>query len=391
MAKYTVECPTCNTPYTVRLDGRQRDRQWKLDTWDWTCDDCRKKERQEENAKAAAENSAAGMALLTGTENQVGWAETIRKQKLASIEAVLQSPRETISAGLYSRQIQKTDPRIPGAIQALKTQISASWWIDMRDNSGEKILVDAVATADIPLPAAEAEIAKAAKAEATAEATVRPETPITETVAEIRVNGNTLEVYFPEKREDFRQIIKKQFRFEWSGLCWKRAISAVTGGTPQDRATETGHRLLAAGFPIRIFDEALRARAIKGEFEPECRRWVKKRTAGEYAGWFSLSWPYEEDFYKAAKKLPGSRYSKPDVVVPAEQFEQVQDFAEMYGFQLSAGAKEISETAKKIKDAALTARVEERENAAPPVPGRKPRKLAVPENVPVAEEFKEAI
>jgi hypothetical protein len=391
MAKYTVKCPACSTPYTVRLDGRQRDRQWKLDTWDWTCDDCGKKQRQEQNEKAAAENSASGMAPLTGTENQVGWAETIRKQKLASIEALLKEPHEVISAGWLGRQIKKSDPRIPAAIQSLKDQPSASWWIDHREADANKLLVDIASKADIPLPPAEAEVAKAAQAAATAEATVRPETPITETVAEIRVNGNVLEVYFPEKREDFWQIIKKQLRFEWSGLCWKRAVSTVPGGTPQDRAAETGNVLLAKGFPIRIFDEALRSRAIKGEFDPECRRWVKKRTAGDYVGWFSISWPREEDFYNAAKKLPGARYSKPDVVVPAEQFEQVQDFAEMYGFQLSAGAREIAETAKQIKDAALTARVEEREHAAPPVPGRKPRKLPVPENVPVADEFKEAI
>jgi hypothetical protein len=63
----------------------------------------------------------------------------------------------------------------------------------------------------------------------------------------------------------------------------------------------------------------------------------------------------------------------------------------MYEFQMSAGAKDIAEAAKKIKDAALTAHVEEREHAAPPVPGRKPRKLPVPENVPVAEEFKEEV
>jgi hypothetical protein len=115
-----------------------------------------------------------------------------------------------------------------------------------------------------------------------------------------------------------------------------------------------------------------------------------KRTAGENAGWFSISWPKDEDFYKAAKKLPGSRYSKPDVVAPPEQFEQILDFAEMYGFKLSPGAQEAADAARKVKDAALTAKVEEtRNDASPPEPGERPRRLAVPENVEVADEFKD--
>ncbi len=380
MAKYTVECPACNTSYTVQLFGKHRDRDWKLENFDWTCDDCKAKARREQGAADAAENSAAGMVPLTGTDNQVSWAETIRKQKFAALdEALSNTPTEKLA-----------EPRMQAAIARLMNNPSAHWWIDRRDERIETLLRKEYEQTDTPLPKAEQQAATQAKLEATAEATVRPETPITETVAEIRVNGSVLEVYFPEKREDFWKIIKKQLRYEWSGMCWKRSPGNLAG-TSQDRAAETGHRLLAAGFPIRIFDEALRARSIKGEYEPECRRWVKKRTAGEYIGWFAISWPYEEDFYKAAKKLPGSRYSKPDVVVPAEQFEQVQDFAEMYEFRLSDGAKEIAETAKKIKEAALTARVEERENVRPPEPGAKPRKLAVPKDVPIADEFKEAI
>jgi hypothetical protein len=381
MAKYTVECPTCNTPYTVQLFGKNRDRDWKLENFDWTCDDCKAKVRQEQGAAAAVENAAAGMAPLIGTEKQIAWAETIRKQKFTTLnESILRADPGRIN-----------DARLQAALTNLKNRIDAHWWIDHRDERIELLLKKEYDQTDTPLPLEEQKTATQAKMEATAEATVRPETPITETVAEIRINDRVIEVYFPEKREDFWSLIKKELRFEWSGLCWRRAISPVTGGTPQDRAAETGHRLLAAGFPIRIFAAELRTKAVNGTYEPECRRWVKKRTAGEFIGWFAISWPYGEDFYQAAKKLPGSRYRKPDVVVPAEQFEQVQDFAEMYGFQMSVGARELAETAKQIKEAALTARVVERDNALPPEPGRKPRKLPVPENVPVAEEFKEEV
>src|SRR6185437_6784356 len=98
------------------------------------------------------------------------------------------------------------------------------------------------------------------------------------------------------------------------------------------------HTLLSKGFIIRIIDDALRAAAVAGTYTPECTRWITKMVNGQYAGWFCITWPRGDDLYDAARRLPGSRYDAPRVVVPGEQFEQVQDFATRYGFQLSAGA-----------------------------------------------------
>ena len=96
-----------------------------------------------------------------------------------------------------------------------------------------------------------------------------------------------------------------------------------------------------------------------------------------------------DNLYKAARKLPGSKWDKPSVVVPVEQFEEVIDFAGMYGFKLSEGAQEIASQARKVKEGALVAHVEEAEDKQPLIPGDKPKKLAVPEKVEVADEFKD--
>lgn len=92
-----------------------------------------------------------------------------------------------------------------------------------------------------------------------------------------------------------------------------------------------------------------------------------------------------------AKRLKGSRYAPPYVVVPPEHYEEVLDFAQVYGFQLSKGAQDVAESAKARRDAALTAKVER-------VPRRKklraddrPGVLAVPEQVDVLEEFREVV
>lgn len=379
MAKYDVECPDCGCTYTVQLYGPGKDREWKLENWDWTCDECKEKARQEENQKAATANAESGLPSLTGTEKQIAWAETIRKQKIATLD-------EEMSRRELTDRIDKD--RFYVAVGNLKSKTSARWWIDNRDTHVNRLLHAEYAATEKPLPAEEKKIAEEAKNEALIEATVRPATPITETVAEIKAGDKFVEVSFMEKREDFRQIVRFSLCYSWTGNVWRRDLKP-TNGTAHDRAAELGHRLLAAGFPIRIFDDTLRVHAVSGNYEQESKRWVMACTAGQYNGWFHISWPKGEDFYKAAKKLKGSRYESPSVVVPPEQFEEVIDFADMYKFSISDGAKKVIESAKALRDSALTASVTPRKNEKLPEPGDKPAPLAVPDNVEVADEFKD--
>ncbi len=381
MAKYDVECPVCGTSYRVDLVGPHRDREWRLENWDWTCDECKEMARQEENAKAAAANAAAGLPALTGSEKMVAWAEMIRKQKLATLEEEM------------SRRDLNTAPdkdRLLAAVANLKGRTSSRWWIDNRDAHIMGLLRDEYQVTEKPLPSEEKKIAEEAKAKAQIEATVRPEKPVTETVAEIRALESAVEVAFPEKREDFRQIVRFSLGYSWTGALWRRDLKP-TNGTAQDRAAEAGNRLLAAGFPIRIFDDSLRVRAVYGTYEPESRRWVMARTSGQYNGWFAISWPKGEDFYQAAKRIHGARYDKPAIVVPPEQFQEILDFAEMYEFSLSPGALKLVETCRAVREKALTTKPQVPETHRLPKPGEKPEHLDVPQDVDVADEFREEV
>ena len=396
MAQYQVECPACNQTYTVRLYGPGRDREYKLNNWDWTCDSCREKQRYEENAKAAAENAASGLPSLTGTEKQIAWAETLRAERLEMIRKALAGEYDSFYLHAYwgeylgctfSKCLQPEDPRTAHAIEVLKQQTAARWWIDQREKKIGAVLT-ALFAAHPPVKEDPPDVQEA-KEEVLAEATVRPESPKTETVAEIRVSEKVVEVSFPEKREDFWQIIKKEMGYTWSGSFWKRSLG-VTSGTPADRAAETGNKLLAAGFIVRIFDPDIRQAAIDATFEPEHTRWVSKLVNGDYSGWFSLTWKEDSrSLYDAARKLKRSKYSKPAVVVPAEQFEAVLDFAGMYGFRLSPGAQALVDMARTAKESALVAAPVPAKKEALPEPGSKPACLNVPENVEVDDEFKD--
>ncbi len=389
MAKYSVECPVCGSTYAVQLYGPGRDREWKLENWDWTCDDCKEKARQEENQKAAMANAEAGLPPLTGSEKQVPWAETIRSEKFNYLQKTKQDKLEYLHReafyGSYDA-LPINDPHWDYAVSLLTAQTAASWWIDNRDIKIGIILKQLFVNNPPAIP--EPEEIKEAKNEALIEATVRPEKPITETVAEIRAGDKFVEVIFPEKREDFRQLVRFKLGYKWTETRWRRDLKPING-TPHDRAAELGNCLLAAGFPIRIFDDTLRVHAVFGSYERESKRWIMVRTTGQYNGWFVINWPRDEDFYKSAKRLRGARYDKPFVVVPAEQFQEVLDFADMYQFSISDGARKVVQTAHTVRANALTASVTPPKKEKLPEPGEKPTPLNVPENVDIADEFKE--
>ncbi len=170
---------------------------------------------------------------------------------------------------------------------------------------------------------------------------LRPPQPVTEQIAHLAIIGNLLTLAFREHNDAFRQLAR-ELRFRWneSEMRRERVITAQTGAA-EDRLIEAAYKLLGAGFVVSIPDAIDRERILAGEYADEHTRWVTKRTTGKYAGWFSIQWAYGEELYFKAKALPGSRYAKPNVVVPSEYFEEVEDFAALYDFRLSDGAQAL--------------------------------------------------
>lgn len=383
MAKYDVT-RSCGHVETIGLVGKHKNREWRLEHVEpyKLCHECYQAElarqREEENREAAEVAKEQGLPSLVGTEKQVAWAETLRQKMLADIDEL--NAREV-------PKFQRNDPKLLTAIHAIRSKTEAKWWIDHRGLCGFEL----IRLLEKEYKAAKAEQAQPPAeviADAKAEATVRPENPVTETVAEIRVLEDAIEVEFPERRDDFWEIVKKRLQMEWAGKFWRRNLT-FKAGSPADRAAEAGHRLLAAGFSVRIFDEDIRSRAIAGSYEPEQTRWIQRRAQGEHEGWFAINWQYPDDFYGAAKAIRGSRYSKPSVVVPPEQYEAVLDFANLYGFRLTEKAQEIAGAAMRAKENSLIAKVG-------PLPERefvvatgRPPVLEVPTEVAVADEFRD--
>lgn len=387
MAKYDVTY-ACGHEGRENIIGPMKNRQWIADRKAaGLCSDCYlenlQRKREEENRKSTELAKEQELPELVGSLRQIAFSQTCRQKLLKQIDELIES-----EDGYDRRRLQRAGldkDKIAEAIGYMLPQTSASWWID---NSREDIFVLLSNLYSKSEKQRIQPILDEEKAALQAETTVRPENPKTENVAEIRIGEGTLVIVFPEKRDDFRKIMKEDLHMEWSGSSWRRKLIKRNGAV-SDRAAEAGHWILAAGFPIRLADQEIRDKAIRGEYEPECTRWILRCGGGEYGGWFAILWSYPDDLYDAARRLSGSKYSKPFVVVPPEQFEEVLDFAQIYGFRLSEKAREVAEMARNAKEAALIVDPEPPKQKQRIVADTKPPVLVIPEEVNVDAEFRD--
>ncbi|MEI8244619.1 MAG: hypothetical protein WCI51_02245 [Lentisphaerota bacterium] len=214
----------------------------------------------------------------------------------------------------------------------------------------------------------------------------RPEKIKTETVAVISVCEDAIEINFPEKRDDFREIVKKH-GCRWCGV-WRRKVTKLDGRVI-DIAAEITNKLLVSGFVVRAQDIIIN-NAVAGKFEPENKRVISKIISGQYAGYFAIQWPYGEDFYNRAKRLTGSRYIRGNgIVVPSEHYAEVDDFAQMHGFRLSDGAKELIAAAAQAKLNAVVVIPAIVKAKDIPEPKSKPHRMEVPDKVEINSNLKD--
>jgi hypothetical protein len=197
---------------------------------------------------------------------------------------------------------------------------------------------------------------------------LRPSNPLTETVAQMTVSDYEIRLILDEVRDEFRltmRALNYQWR-PWPERFWQRLITPENGPL-QDRAIEAAYRLLAAGFILNAPDVLPMERILAGQYAEERTRWILARTTGPFTGWFAIRWGRQEDFYARAKRLTGARYSKPCVIVPMSQFEEVQDFAGLHDFQFSKSAQELLSTAIAARQQMIRVELQPRAVAAPTV------------------------
>lgn len=401
MAWYTITF-SCGHTGEVNLIGKGEERERRIQYLETSgdCPECYKKRIEANRAAqdAAAKQAAIEQELpaLTGTEKQIAWAETLRQKMLASLEEMLEEERQH---HFGFKQEALDNPVFMQAVDSIYHESAAKWWIDHRFdfNNYFGMIYLLRERFNIELQGGSEEIQrikeekelreKRIAREAKIEATVRPEEPETGTVAEILLRENSIDIDFPERRKDFRSLVRG-LGYRWKGGYWHRGIS-VTTGTIADRAAEVGSQLLVAGFIIRIYDQDIRGMAAKGNYEPEHARWITEQAKGSYAGWFRILWKeYNDRLYREARKLTRSHWYHGAVVVPPEMFEEVADFAQRYDFRFSPAANEVLKAAAAARDCMLVATPTPIATAALPAVNGVPR-LEIPKDVEIDEELRD--
>lgn len=212
---------------------------------------------------------------------------------------------------------------------------------------------------------------------------IKPENCVSRSIARIGIGPTWITVLFPEKREDFRELVKFTLGYDWDSEVWRKTVSDWSKAI--NAAAELGHQLLAAGFWVAPPTPEIKTMIIEESFEAEHRRKVMLRTKGNYEGWFVIWWARSEDYYDAAKRITASRYDKPNVVVPPECYDEVEDFASCHDFYITSTAQQAIERARDILSTALLLKVDE--NQVSIDSGNHPIELVVPENVEVQNDL----
>lgn len=324
-----------------QLVGPYKDREKRLEYLrTCMCPECAATARKERIDQQAKIDSSLGIPSLIGSDKQIAWAQELRKsflQEWDKMHDCAEKNKVKYAESLSPEDTEKEYSRAVNLLALAKEQAlshtSACWWI----NNRFECLKQAIADAKKSLNACANDSTKVA-VDAKAEATVIPQIKDKTIVPEIEVKEGEV-IVRSAKDEDLRQIVRR-LGFRFSAGFWRKKITIFTGSA-EDRAAEVGNALLLAGFAVIIYDEGIRQKAIRADFEPECNQWVAIRIAGKYNGWLSILFPRgRQDLYDAARKITGSIWDSPNVVVPIQYHQQVEDFAEMLGFRLTPGAQE---------------------------------------------------
>lgn len=390
MAKYEAEFK-CGHSEIIQLYGKTSMREWILEQKkSELCSECQQVEYRKQAEMAKNEALQIGLPELEGSEKQIQWAEQIRKEILSKFDNAEKEHKG------YGDNLIATAK----VYEFLSGQTKSSFWIDNRDSQtsnisriirvfGSEIIDNSEKELQKKLEQEKQQKEALLKKEADIEATIYPEGFKTNLITEIKIDNEEIKICYPEYNPGFVDIMRS-LRLSWDkNKYWTRKIPENSiRGKIEDRIAEIAYKLLSKKFPVRIYDEELRNRAISGDFKPEHARWILKRTEGKYINHFVIHY-LEGDYYGKARKISGSKYADKTVFIPLDSIDELIDFANMYDFKFSSGAKQLIEEAEKLKEKKIFVNIKSKPEEEKPAISNVPIKLEIPENIEIDDEFKD--
>lgn len=404
MAWENVICSKCKEEYRIQMYGPYKTREWKIANWSGICDTCKEKEV----AEMVKQNKSGKSPELTGSDKQIAWAINIREKFKESydhcdysycVNHFAKYLKNYYKSFLSISKLEKKMEKLKETMDEKKLKElmdiaadnffeipSAHEWIENRQVNIEKLVGKTMAEIFTSIQTPATNFEKDIQADVEAEAVMEPSDPVSTTIADIKLNDDKIIISFLEKNNDFKKIIKN-YNFRWDSP-WKKQLSFMTEN-PEDRMAEIGHTLLAAGFCIRILNPEIRKKIITENFILEHTRWIS--VLSNKPTHFYIQWAYEDNMYSEAKKITGSRYDKPGVIIPMEHMDEILDFAKIYEFKFSPAAETLLKKAKANKKAALILKSENLKTKEKQLPESNSDipVLEVPKKIEVDDELKD--
>lgn len=292
------------------------------------------------------------IAPLYGSPKQVEWANKIRAKVTRNL---IMYYAFNSKKGMYF--IEMDEEVIKKAERFILSKDKASFWIEHREKDylQFKRLIESTLYFEEPKE-------KSVIDEAKFESTTHPNDQKTKVVAEIVFDEENNEVKVKSEKDQIVINTVKSLHYDWSGKVWYRKTVPYKRDVA-DRIAEVGNKLLLAGVPIIIWDEAIRQKAIDGIFEKECFRWVVKDK-----NITSFVWEFRSDeLYRKTKRLPHAKWNDGGMDVPARYYAEIRDFAKVNGFKITPPAEELLSEAeedekKQIKTSIKKAVAKKEEN-----------------------------
>ena len=265
------------------------------------------------------------IAPLSGTEKQVEWANRIRSKITKNVILCYAfNAKKSFFVEMDEELIKKSE-------HFILSKNKASFWIENREKDYTQFqrLIENVIYY-------EEEKEKNIIDEARKEATVYPNDQKTKVVAEIIFDDEIHEIKVKSEKDQIVINTVKSLHYDWSGKVWYRETVPYKRDVA-DRMAEVGNKLLLAGVPIIIWGEAIREKAINGEYEKECFRWITKNMSDNK---ISILFNGDE-LYRKAKRLPHAKWDNGRMTVPARYYAEIRDFAKINEFKITPAAEEL--------------------------------------------------
>lgn len=344
MAKYDIVYK-CGHEDRVDITGSRAHREWELSQYQNSlCPDCLAGQREKHNEDCAAKNKDEGYPELVGSPKQIAWAESIRRDifdDLNSEKFFERHERILECSFTYSEDPSKKQLYFEGLHifeNIIKNEDRSEWFIDHK--GGDWIWRMKEFAIDYAIKKEEGEEIVIPKYKI-----VEPENVLHKGYVEIKLLETEDEDEYEEPQvtikysysEELKKIVR-MLGYRIDDNVYSRTVSPGAKSIT-NLLLFTANEILKGGFKVKL-DEEFAELLESGEFQPINPREIT--ISSTRLPYFKIKMEANKELFKIAESLPDSKgYFGYTLDVPRFYAAEVAEFAEIYNFSLSEGAKSL--------------------------------------------------